>query len=106
MPDLKKDVRDEPGELRLRESSNPQDYARSHPLRLAILALLSSKRRPERSAEDLSTELPDFPTLAVVEYHLGVLRRVGLISEHEASAGAVYQKHRALAPPSELDPPA
>lgn len=90
MLDQGKDARDEPGELRLHQPTDPQDYARSHPLRLAILALLSSKRCPERAARDLSAELPGCPDLAVVEYHLGVLRQVELVSEHETGASAVY----------------
>jgi predicted transcriptional regulator len=59
-------------------------------LRLAILALLASKRHPERAADDLRVELPDFPALAVVEYHLGVLREVGLVSEREVGSTTIY----------------
>jgi DNA-binding transcriptional ArsR family regulator len=65
-----------------------QDYARRHPLRVAILALLSSKRQPERTVDDLCSQLPNTPSRAVVEYHLKALRTVGLVSERGEGAAA------------------
>lgn len=55
-----------------------QDLARQHPLRLQILALA---QRPGQSLDprDLRQKLPKCPTVAVVEYHLKVLREVELI---------------------------
>lgn len=58
---------------------------------LAILALLSSKQQGNRSLDDLHVALPDSPAGAVVEYHLGVRCRVGLICRHHGVAGAVYR---------------
>lgn len=55
-----------------------RDQARSHPLRLKILALAARKNQSLEPA-DLRRELPDHPTLAVIEYHLLVLRQVGLL---------------------------
>ena len=55
-----------------------QDYARSHPLRLQILAL-TSKRNRSLDPDDLRRELPERPAVAVIEYHLLVLRQVELL---------------------------
>ena len=55
-----------------------QDYARSHPLRLQILAL-ASKRSRSLDPHDLRRELPDRPGVAVIQYHLLVLKRVELL---------------------------
>lgn len=82
--------RGEPGELHRPQPANPQQYARSHPLRLAILALLASKRHPERSVGALSAELPDSPASVVVEYHLRVLRNVGLVGKRDTGSNAIY----------------
>lgn len=70
--------------------ANLSDLARSHPTRLAILALLTSHRPGARSIANLRAELPHVPAPAIVEYHLGVLRRVGLIRCHRDIEGAVY----------------
>lgn len=67
-----------------------RDQARRHPLRLAILALLASKRNGDRSLADLRAELPNSPAEAVVNYHLGVLRSVGLIRRDGDDSSAVY----------------
>lgn len=53
--------------------------ARRHPLRLHIIAL-SSRKGQSLDPEDLRRELLDHPTVAVIEYHLFVLRKVGLLS--------------------------
>lgn len=55
-----------------------QDYAPGHPLRLNILAL-AEKRHQSLDSEDLRRELPERPAVAVIEYHLLVLRQVGLL---------------------------
>jgi hypothetical protein len=55
-----------------------QDRARRHPLRLLILA---QAQRPGQSLDprDIRRELPKRPAVAVIEYHLRVLREAGLI---------------------------
>ena len=55
-----------------------RDQARSHPLRLKILALAARKNQSLEPA-DLRRELPDHPTIVAIEYHLLVLRQVGLL---------------------------
>ncbi|HWA55227.1 MAG TPA: hypothetical protein VG816_13745 [Solirubrobacterales bacterium] len=55
-----------------------RDQARRHPLRLHIIAL-SVRKGQSLDPEDLRRELPDHPTVAVIEYHLFVLRKVGLV---------------------------
>jgi len=70
--------------------ANMQGYACSHPLRLAILALLASDRQRECTAADLRSELPKTPSAAVVDYHLGVLLGVGLVSERTRGTSPVY----------------
>jgi hypothetical protein len=55
-----------------------QDQARSHPLRLKILALAARKNQ-SLEPEDLCRELPGHPTIATVEYHLLVLRQAELL---------------------------
>lgn len=64
-----------------------QDYARRHPMRVAILALLASGHGGQRSPAELHDELPEAPDLAVVEYHMRVLCKVGLVK----CAGGVYR---------------
>lgn len=58
--------------------AGPGDVACRHPMRRAILALLSSEELG-RSPSDLCAALPDSPAWAVVKYHLGVLHGVGLV---------------------------
>jgi len=55
-----------------------QDSARRHPLRLKILAL-SLRRNRSRGTDDLRRELPERPAVAVIEYHLLVLRQAKLL---------------------------
>jgi hypothetical protein len=55
-----------------------RDQARSHPLRLKILALAAHKG-PSLDPDDLRRKLPDRPTVAAIQYHLLVLRQVGLL---------------------------
>jgi DNA-binding transcriptional ArsR family regulator len=84
---------DAEGETGLAERSTHdlQNFARRHPLRVAILALLSSKRHPERTVDELCDSLPNKPRRAVVEYHLKALRAINLVSEErEAGAPASY----------------
>lgn len=54
-----------------------RDQARSHPVRIAILALAAQGNWMD--PEDLHQELPNRPPLALIEYHLLVLRQVGLL---------------------------
>jgi hypothetical protein len=54
-----------------------RDQARRHPLRLAIIAL--SVQGKSLDPEDLRRELPDRPSVVVIEYHLLVLREVELL---------------------------
>ena len=54
-----------------------RDQVRRHELRLAILALASQGKSMDPL--DLRRELPTHPELAVIEYHLLVLHRVGLL---------------------------
>lgn len=55
-----------------------RDQARNHPLREKILALTEDRDGPI-DPEWLRWALPDHPSLWVVEYHLSVLREVGLL---------------------------
>jgi hypothetical protein len=54
-----------------------RDQARHHDLRLSILALSTTSKSLD--LEDLRRELPTHPALAVIEYHLLVLRQVELL---------------------------
>lgn len=53
--------------------------ARKHPMRLSILALAAQGKSLD--PQDLHRELPDRPTVAVIGYHLLVLRQVDLLSK-------------------------
>jgi DNA-binding transcriptional ArsR family regulator len=75
-----------------RSADGIENCARRHPLRASILALLSSEKKSERTVEDLSAELPDEPSRRLVDYHLKVLRTVGLVSEQRRKgAAATYR---------------
>lgn len=54
-----------------------RDQARRHPLRLTLIAL--SVQGKSLDPEDLRRELPDHPSVAVIKYHLLVLRQVELL---------------------------
>lgn len=54
------------------------DRVRRHPLRLQILALSVRKGR-SLDPKDLRRELPERPAVPKIEYHLRVLRQVGLL---------------------------
>lgn len=54
-----------------------RDQARRHPLRLGLIAL--SAQGKSLDPEDLRRELPDRPSVAVIEYHLMVLREAELL---------------------------
>jgi hypothetical protein len=60
------------------ELETMRDRARKHPLRLKILALVV-RRNQSLDPEALRRELPDHPSVAVIDYHLLVLRQVGLL---------------------------
>jgi hypothetical protein len=54
-----------------------RDQVRRHRLRLAILALATQGKSME--PDDIRRELPTRPPVAVIEYHLLVLRCAGLL---------------------------
>jgi len=54
-----------------------RDQARKHDLRLRILALASQGKSLD--PEDVRQELPDRPSVAVIKYHLSVLRAAELL---------------------------
>ena len=56
-----------------------QDFARSHPTRLSILALVAKNEGRSLDPPDLGHDLPKKPDIAVVSYHLGVLRSAHLL---------------------------
>lgn len=68
-------------ELRLMPNVDSRDamrtQARSHDVRLAILA--QAVQGKSLLPEDLRRELPTHPSVAVIEYHLLVLRQVKLL---------------------------
>lgn len=68
--------------------SDLQDYARRHPLRVAILALLAQRAR---SAGSLSAELPTKPGTPVLDYHLRALSTIGLVDVREEGGGSIYR---------------
>lgn len=55
-----------------------RDQARSHPLRVKILALVLGKGQ-SLNPKELHQKLPDRPPVERIEYHLRVLRRVKLL---------------------------
>lgn len=57
-----------------------RDFARSHPIRLTVLALV--ERDPGRSLDlaNLSPELPIRPASAVVSHHVDVPRPASLLT--------------------------
>ena len=79
--------RGEPGDLRS-PSADRQDQARCHPLRLAILAILASGRT--LAASEIADELPRTPGLALLRYHLGVLRRANLVDEKAEGTRRIF----------------
>jgi hypothetical protein len=56
-----------------------QDFARSHPVRLRILALVAKDERRSLDPVDLSHELPKRPDSIVVSYHARVLQTASLL---------------------------
>ena len=77
-----------------------RDHARTHPVRIAILAFaaneksldpedlrlailaLASQGKSSTDPKDLRRELPERPTVDLIDYHLLVLRQVGLLPRH------------------------
>lgn len=70
--------------------ADPQTYARSHPMRIAILRALDGEHKPKLTMRELRAALPKSPSNTQVEYHLGVLRRVGLVRENVEESNAVF----------------
>lgn len=59
-----------------------QAYVRSHPVRRAILTLYEEDEKRSLAAEDLLRELGEAKTtLAVVAYHVRVLKDAGLLPD-------------------------
>jgi len=58
-------------------------YARSHPIRARILELYEEDEGRSLTTTDLQVELNESPqpTVAMVAYHLQVLRGVGMLPE-------------------------
>lgn len=75
-----------PGKLRS-PSADRQDQARRHPLRLAVLAILASG---PLAVSEIASELPRTPGLALLRYHLGVLRRAELVSEKAEGTRRIF----------------
>lgn len=59
--------------------SRLRDFARSHPTRLAILALVAKDGGRLLDPADLSRNLPKKPDSTMVSYHLKVLRSASLL---------------------------
>lgn len=72
---------------KLRPPTDQENHARRHPLRFAILAILASGTR---TAGGIRHELPENPSLAVLRYHLGVLREAELVSEREEHTRRIF----------------
>jgi DNA-binding transcriptional ArsR family regulator len=64
------------------------DFARSHPTRANILALVEQGEGRSLDPGDLARELPNKPAPAVVTYHLKVLRSASLLPTEESGASA------------------
>jgi len=60
-------------------SVREKERAGLHPVRIAILNLLSGPGKRELPATALCHELPGSPALSRVDYHLRVLLEVGLV---------------------------
>jgi Fe2+ or Zn2+ uptake regulation protein len=70
-----------------RTSAREKERARLHPIRMAILNLLSGRKR-ELPARALCHELPDSPSLSLVAYHLKVLLDAGLVKANRNDPAA------------------
>lgn len=84
-----------------RTSARRKEHAGLHPLRIAILDLLSGTGRPELPATALCHELPGTPSLALVTYHLEVLLDVGLVQANRSAPFAPVYSLAALAAPAD-----
>jgi len=62
------------------------DFARSHPTRAGILALLAQDEGRSLDPDDLVSELANKVAPAVVDYHLKVLRSASLLPTEESGA--------------------
>lgn len=56
-----------------------QDFARSHPMRLTVLALVAKNEGRSLDPTDLSREMPKRPESTAVSYHVRVLRSTSLL---------------------------
>jgi hypothetical protein len=60
------------------------DFARSHPMRVSILALIAQDESRSLDPGDLARELPNDTAPAVLNYHLKVLRSASLLPPRAA----------------------
>lgn len=60
-----------------------RDQARNHHIRRGILALVAGDRGRSLAAADLQRDLPEHPSIPVIEYHLLVLRQADLLPPQE-----------------------
>lgn len=67
-----------------------QEKARGHPMRAAILVLLSENRGGGLPATAICDEFHDAPNLSTVAYHLLVLCRAELVMAEGDPAAPVY----------------
>lgn len=74
--------------------------AREHPLRRALLQLLSAGGKRELPATALCHELSGSPALSVVVYHLEVLLDAGLVETSGDDPGAPLYSRPSLAFPA------
>lgn len=91
------DERDERGRASVRE----KERAGLHPIRIAILDLLSGPGKRELPATAICHELPGSPALSVVAYHLKVLLDVGLVRANGNDPAAPVYSLSALARPTD-----
>jgi hypothetical protein len=84
-----------------RASVREKERAGLHPIRIAILDLLSGPGKPELPATALCHELPHSPALSVVAYHLKVLLDVGLVQANGKDPAAPIYSLSVLATPTD-----
>lgn len=67
------------------EQRNEQarEKALKHPMRVAIIDMLSSANGSGLTSVQIREHLPDLPPLSEVAYHLGVLAEPGLVARDD-----------------------
>lgn len=94
---MQTDQRHKPRPTSVRE----KERAGLHPIRIAILDLLSGPGKPGLPTTALCHELPDSPALSVVAYHLKVLLDVGLVQANGNDPATPIYSLSALARPTD-----